>query len=212
MERAFGPEVGRFIQALHEEHGVRFHLGVTAKAIHADRVELSDGTSLPAELVVMGVGVKPRTALAKQAGLTVENGIVTDERLQTSAPGVYAIGDVAQYRDSRTKEFVRVEHWAVAQRQGQAVARILLGTDKPFEDVPFFWSQHYDVSLSYVGHAARWDRVDISGSLEKRDVTVTYSLRGKPLAVLTLGRDRVSLEAEAAMEQGDLQRLAEALA
>lgn len=212
LERVFGAEVGRFIQMLHVDHGVQFHLGLSAKAIHSDRVELTDGTVLPCDLVVMGVGVGPRTSLAKEAGLRVERGIVVNEQLQTSVEGIYAAGDVAQYPDRATGELIRVEHWVAAQRQGQAVARALLGKKEAFHDVPFFWSQHYDVSLSYIGHATQWDRLEIRGSLAERNATVIYRREGRPLAILTLGRDLTSLQAEAALEAGDLSRLEAALA
>lgn len=203
LERVLGEELGRFIQHLHEVHGVRFHLGASPRAIRQQSVELEDGRSVAADLVVLGVGVRPRTALAEQAGLRVENGVVVDDLLRTSAPGIWAAGDSARYPDPRTGKAVRIEHWVVAQRHGQAVARDVLGLGAPFRDVPFFWSQHYDVRLAYVGHVESWDAIEVAGSLAKRDATVIYRRSGRALAVVTIGRDRQSLAIEAAMERGD---------
>jgi len=197
-----GAQVGRFVQQLHEEKGVRFHLGAQLRAIHADAVELESGR-LAADLVVLGVGVKPRTELAQRAGLTVDNGIVVDSRLRTSAPDVWAAGDVARYTEARLGTKVRIEHWAAAQRQGQSVAAGMLGLGVPFNDVPFFWSAHYDVTLSYVGHAGGDAEIEVLGSLEKRDATVVYRVGGNVAAVLNVGRDQQSLEIEAALESKD---------
>jgi NADPH-dependent 2,4-dienoyl-CoA reductase/sulfur reductase-like enzyme len=191
------------VQRIHEQHGVRFRLGQAPKAIHANEVELQDGARFPASLVVMGVGVAPRTALAEAAGLRVDNGIVVDEYLRTSVPDVYAAGDVARVPDARTGESWRIEHFVVAERHGQAAARSMLGVGASFRDVPFFWSQHYDVSLSYVGHAERWDRIEIRGSLTDHDFAAFYVGQGRVRAVVSAGRDFVALQAEAAMEKGD---------
>ena len=121
---------------------------------------------------------------------------------------VWAVGDVARHRDPRTGERVRIEHFVVAERQGQAAARAMLGDERPYVDVPFFWSQHYDVSFSCVGHAARWDHIDTRGSLEARDFAAFYSKSGRVLAVVTVGRDRLGLLAEAAIERSDAEALA----
>ena len=204
LERVMGTQVGRFVQQLHEAKGVRFHLGAKLRGIHADAVELEDGRRLAAEVVVLGVGVKPRIDLAKRAGLEVEDGILVDSRLRTSAPDVWAAGDVARYPEARLGTKIRVEHWQAAERQGQSVARDMLGLGGPFNDVPFFWSQHYDVTLNYIGHAGGDADIEVIGSLEKRDATVVYRRGGKVAAVLTVGRDRQSLEIEAALEQMDL--------
>jgi NADPH-dependent 2,4-dienoyl-CoA reductase/sulfur reductase-like enzyme/nitrite reductase/ring-hydroxylating ferredoxin subunit len=203
LARVLGEEIGAYVRRLHEEHGVRFHLGQTPRAIGADDVELASGARLPADLVVVGVGVAPRTALAEAAGIKTDGGIVVDERLQTNAAGVYAAGDVARYPDARSGAPVRIEHFVVAERQGQAAARAILGSAAPYRDVPFFWSQHYDVSISYVGHAADWDRLETRGSLDARDFAAFYLRGGRVLAVVTVGRDLVSLRAEAALKAGD---------
>ncbi|HTO88734.1 MAG TPA: FAD-dependent oxidoreductase [Thermoanaerobaculia bacterium] len=211
LERVLGPEIGQFVRRLHEQHGVVFRLGVLPKAIRDDRVELASGESIEAELVVLGVGVAPRTALAAKAGLTVGNGIVVDENLRASAPDVYAAGDVALYPERISGEPARIEHWALAERQGQAVARAMLGIGGPFRDVPFFWSQHYDVTICYVGHASSWDAFELRGDLEARSAAAVYRRKGKVLAVATVGRDRESLAVEAAFEQGDAGALERAI-
>jgi NADPH-dependent 2,4-dienoyl-CoA reductase/sulfur reductase-like enzyme/nitrite reductase/ring-hydroxylating ferredoxin subunit len=201
--KVLGPDVGRFLRGLHEQHGVRFHLGQTVTAVDGKAVTLSGGGSLPAELVVVGIGVRPLVGLAEAAGLKTDRGVVVDERLQTSAPGVFAAGDIARYPYGLTGERVRIEHWAVAQRMGHVAALNMLGRRRPFESAPFFWSVHYDAQLSYVGHAESWDTIEINGALEARDCTVAYRRGGKTLAVVTMGRDRVSLDAELALERGD---------
>ncbi len=203
LSRVLGPEVGMLVQRLHEEKGVRFHLGKSPKAIGASSVELDDGTALPCDFVVLGVGVKPRLDIAQRAGLTVDGGVVVDDQLRASAPAIWAAGDVARYPDPRAGERVRIEHWVVAERQGQAVARAMLGSNAPYRDVPFFWSAHYDLTVGYVGHAPRWDRAEVFGSLDKREAAIAYRHQDKVLAVATLNRDKTSLRVEAAMAAGD---------
>jgi len=201
LERVLGPEFGDFVRALHERHGVIFHLGRTAAGVAPGAVLLQGGERIAADFVVAGVGVRPVTALAAKAGLHVENGVVVNAYLETAAPGVFAVGDCARWPDPRGEGLVRIEHWVVAQRQGQAVARVIVGDRTPFTDVPFFWSQHYDVSISYVGHAERWDAIEIEGSLERHDASVHYRAGGRVRAVATIFRDRVSLQEELAMER-----------
>ena len=201
LERALGAELGNVIRSLHEAHGVVFHLGQTARGRERGHVVLQSGERLAADFVVAGVGVGPTVALAERAGLDVDHGIVVDRYLETSAKNVFAVGDVARWPDPRTGARVRVEHWVVAQRQGQAVARVIAGSKAPFADVPFFWSQHYDVAINVVGHADRWDAIEIDGDPQSRDCAVRYKRAGRVLAVATISRDRVSMEAERAMEQ-----------
>jgi len=200
LERVMGPEVGRFIQSLHEKQGVVFHLGQSVTRIEARTVTLGDGTTLDADFIVLGVGVRPAIALAEQAGLAMERGIAVDEYLETSAKGIFAAGDAARWPDRRSGQRIRVEHWVVAERQGQTAARNMLGRRERFDAVPFFWSQHYDTVINYVGHAEQWDRVVIDGSLDGQDCSVAYMKGDQRLALATISRDRESLEAEVAME------------
>jgi NADPH-dependent 2,4-dienoyl-CoA reductase/sulfur reductase-like enzyme/nitrite reductase/ring-hydroxylating ferredoxin subunit len=201
LERVMGAELGSFIQKLHEENGVIFHLQQTAKAIAGGAVTLENGKRLEPDLVVVGIGVRPNVELAERAGLTVDRGVLVDEHLRTTAPDIYAAGDIARWPDPHTGERIRVEHWVVAQRQGQAVARSILGNGNRFNAVPFFWSQHYDVPINYVGHAERWDSLEVDGNIAARDCTVRFKRAGRVLAVATIYRDRQSLEAEVQMEQ-----------
>ena len=201
LERIMGAEVGRFVQGVHADQGVVFHLGCTIARVEGEKITLSDGASFAADIIVLGVGVRPSIALAQQAGLTLDRGVVVNEYLQTSAPGVFAAGDIARWPDPHTGERIRVEHWVVAQRQGQTAARNMLGRREPYATVPFFWSQHYDTVINYVGHAEQWDAVRIDGALAARDCEIAYVRNGRTLAVATVGRDRASLRAELALER-----------
>jgi apoptosis-inducing factor 3 len=200
LERVVGPELGDFIRELHQEHGVVFHLEQKPARLEDGNVMLENGARLPADFVVGGIGVRPNVELAEAAGLAVDRGVLVNERLETDAPGVYAAGDIARWPDPHTGERIRVEHWVVAQRQGQAAARSMLGLEDRFDAVPFFWSQHYDVPINYVGHAERWDAIEIEGDVRGRDCMVRYRRGDRTIAVASIYRDRESLEAEFGME------------
>jgi NADPH-dependent 2,4-dienoyl-CoA reductase/sulfur reductase-like enzyme/nitrite reductase/ring-hydroxylating ferredoxin subunit len=200
MERVFGPQLGDMVRAIHEEHGVTFHLGSTAAAIEGRRVLLKNGGLIDADLVVAGIGVRPRIGLAEKAGLAIDRGVLVDAYLETSAAGIFAAGDIARWPDPRSASPIRVEHWVVAQRQGQTAARNMLGAREKFTDVPFFWSQHYDVAIHYVGHAESWDEVSIEGDPAARDCLVRYKHLGQIMAVVAVQRDIEGLQAELQME------------
>ncbi|MBV9250978.1 MAG: FAD-dependent oxidoreductase [Acetobacteraceae bacterium] len=201
LERIMGAALGDMVRAIHESHGVIFHLGATVSAITSTAVTLSTGQNLDADLVVVGIGVRPEVTLAQQAGLAVDRGVTVDEFLQTSAPDIYAAGDIARWPDWRSGQRIRVEHWVVAERQGQVAAKNILGQRERFDAVPFFWSQHYDTAISYVGHAEQFDRVEVQGDPSAHDCSVSLWHNGKKLAVATVGRDLESLRAEASFEQ-----------
>jgi len=175
-----GLEVGRFIQTLHQAQGVVFHLEQTVSRIDGRTATLKDGSTLDADLIVFGVGVRPATAVAESSGLAVDRGITVNEYLETSVPGIFAAGDVARWPDRRSGERIRIEHWVVAERQGQTAARNMLGLREPFDAVPFFWSQHYDVTINYVGHADEWDAIHVAGTLDSRDCSVTFTRGDRP--------------------------------
>jgi len=201
MERILGPAMGDLVRSLHEEKGVIFHLEDSPVAIEAKQVKLKSGKSLDADLVVMGVGVRPRLSLAEKAGLAVDRGLVVNAQLQTSAPGIFAAGDIAKWPDTHSGQAIRVEHWVVAERQGQTAALNMLGHGQAFDAVPFFWSQHYDVPINYVGHAEKWDAIAVEGDIAGKDCLVRYKLGGRTLAAASIYRDVASLQAEVAMER-----------
>jgi NADPH-dependent 2,4-dienoyl-CoA reductase/sulfur reductase-like enzyme/nitrite reductase/ring-hydroxylating ferredoxin subunit len=200
FQRVLGPEIGTFVREVHESHGVVFHFGTSVARIDGRRVTLNDGSSIDADFTVIGVGVRPAIKLAEQAGLAIDRGVRVNEYLETSAPGIFAAGDIARWPDPHSADRVRVEHWVVAERQGQVAALNMLGQKQRFDAVPFFWSQHYDLTINYVGHAETWDAIDIDGSLSSRDCAVTYKRDGRTLAVASISRDLQSLKAEHELE------------
>jgi apoptosis-inducing factor 3 len=199
MERILGPQMGDFLRALHEEHGVIFHLQNTAGAIDGQQVKLKDGGALEADFVVVGIGVRPRIELAGGAGLAVDRGVLVNSYLETTAPGLFAAGDIARWPDSRTGDAIRVEHWVVAERHGEVAALNMLGRREKFDAIPFFWSQHYDVQINYVGHADKWDELKIEGDIPRKDCLLRFMREGRTLAVASIFRDVESLQAELAM-------------
>ena len=201
MEKLLGPELGEIIRALHEEKGVRFHLRDTVKAFEKGKVVLESGAGFNADFAIMGVGVRPRMELAQSAGLELDRGVRVNSHLETSSPGIYAAGDIARWPDRHSGAAIRVEHWVVATRQGQSAARNMLGQPEEFTAVPFFWSQHYDMPINYVGHAESWDEIAVEGDLRARDGLVRLRRGGRTMAVASLYRDMESLQAEAVMEQ-----------
>jgi len=201
LEKVLGAELGDFIRGVHEGKGVKFHFGQTAASIEKGAVVLANGERLNADLIVAGIGVRPNLTLAEQAGLALDRGIVVDEFLETSAKGIFAAGDIARFPFAYTGDRIRVEHWVVAERQGQAAARNMLGNEEKFGDIPFFWSNHYDVALAYTGHAEKWDEITVDGSIADQDCAVRYQLGGKTLAIVTMGRDKENLETELEMER-----------
>ena len=201
MERVLGPQMGDFVRSLHEEHGVVFHLEDTPTAIEGGTLRLKSAGTIEADFVVVGVGVRPRVTLAEQAGLALDRGVLVDAFLKTSAPGVFAAGDIVRWPDPHSGENIRVEHWVVAERQGQTAARNMLGYGEEFTDVPFFWSQHYDVPINYIGHAEKWDELVIEGEISGKDCLLRYKRNGRARAVASIFRDAENLRAEVAMER-----------
>jgi NADPH-dependent 2,4-dienoyl-CoA reductase/sulfur reductase-like enzyme/nitrite reductase/ring-hydroxylating ferredoxin subunit len=202
LARVMGEALGRWVRGLHEAAGIVFHLERSVRAWADGRLALEGGGSIEADFVVLGVGVRPRIELAQAAGLAVDKGIVVDDRLRTSAPGVYAAGDVARFPDAHTAQPIRIEHWVHAERQGQHVARMILGEDAPFTDTPFFWSAHQDATIRYVGHAEAFDPPTMEGSLERRDAEARFFEGDRLAALATVGRDLRALETDAALERG----------
>src|SRR6185369_6911687 len=165
------------------------------------KVTLNGGGTLEADFIVLGVGVRPDLTLAQNAGVAIDRGIVVNEYLETSQPGIFAAGDNTRWPDPHSGQNIRVEHWVVAMRQGQTVAKNILGQKRKFDVVPFFWSQHYDVAINYVGHAEKWEKTEIEGDPSKGNCKVTYFQSSRPLAVATISRDLENLQSEFAMEK-----------
>jgi len=201
LEKVLGCELGNLVRETHEANGVKFHLGKTPKKIGDGYVELDDGTRLDCDLVVVGVGVRPNTKLAQQAGIATDNGVLVNEFLETNVPGIFAAGDIARWPDPRAGR-IRVEHWVVAERQGQTAARNILGAREPFVAPPFFWSNHFDLHIHYVGHAGANDRARVVGNLQAKNASVIFRSGEKVTAVASVGRDRENLLAEVALERG----------
>jgi 3-phenylpropionate/trans-cinnamate dioxygenase ferredoxin reductase component len=186
LERVLGPEVGAVYRDLHADHGVELYMGTGVDAIRGgdavEEVHTADGRSIPADLVVVGVGVTPRVELARDAGLEVADGVVVDEHLATSAPGVYAAGDVAAAWHPVLGARIRVEHWANALHQGPAAARNMLGVPTPYDRIPYFFSDQYDLGMEYSGYASGNDRVVFRGDPAKREFIAFWLRDGQVVA------------------------------
>jgi apoptosis-inducing factor 3 len=202
LEKVLGRGLGQLIRETHEEHGVKFHLGRTPAVIQDRHLQLDDGTVVDCDLVVVGIGVRPNTSLAEAAGIATEDGILVNEFLETNVPGIFAAGDIARWPDPRAGR-IRVEHWVVAERQGQTAARNILGARERFVGPPFFWSNHFDVAIRYVGHGTRDDRAIMSGDLKAKDASVIFRAGEKLTAVASVSRDLENLKAEVALERGE---------
>jgi NADPH-dependent 2,4-dienoyl-CoA reductase/sulfur reductase-like enzyme/nitrite reductase/ring-hydroxylating ferredoxin subunit len=202
LQKILGRELGKSIRETHEKHGVKFHLGRAPAMIRERHVQLDDGTTLDCDLVVVGIGVRPNIALAEKAGVATNNGVLVDEFLETNIPGIFAAGDIARWPDPRAG-LIRVEHWVVAEREGQTAARNILGAREAFVIPPFFWSNHFDVAIRYVGHGSRDDRAVVSGDLQAKDASVIFRAGDKLTAVASVGRDLENLKAELALERGE---------
>jgi len=201
LERVLGAELGNLVRKVHQDKGVQFLLGHTVKAVEQNFVTLDDGTRLDADMVVAGIGVRPNLVLAESAGLTLDNGLAVNEFLETSVSGIFAAGDVARWPDAYSEARLRVEHWVVAERQGQVAARNMLGNRDRFDDIPYFWSAHYDkLSIAYTGHVEKWDETRIEGDVANMDCAVAYMVGGKRRAMATINRDRRNLQAEVELE------------
>ena len=196
-----GHDVALFFKTLHENHGVRFHLGRTARGWDGRMLLLDDGTSIDADLFLLGIGVRPNVGLAKAAGILVQDGILVDAQMQTSIPGIYAAGDVANYPELGTNGRVRVEHWAAAQQQGRIAAYNMLGDARPFDRIPFFWTEQYGTALRFSGYAGEWTEVSIDGFLAERSFTARYFDGWRMRASASVGRDRENLEEEVRLEE-----------
>jgi apoptosis-inducing factor 3 len=202
LEKVLGRELGSLIRETHEANGVKFHLGRKPVAIQDRYVQLDDGTKLDCDLVVVGIGVHPNTAIAEQAGIATDNGVLVNEFLETNVPGIFAAGDIARWPDPRAGR-IRVEHWVVAQRQGQTAARNILGAQEAFDLPPFFWSNHFDLHIHYVGHGSSDDRSTVSGNVKAKDASVIFRAGENVTAVASIGHDVENLKAEVALERGN---------
>ena len=201
MERVLGPQMGDFVRALHEEHGVIFHLGDTVIAIDGKRATLKSGGTIEAEIVVVGVGVRPRLALAEQAGLALDRGVMVNATLETSIPGIYAAGDIARWPDPHASENIRVEHWVVAERQGQTAARNMLGQREIVRRGAVLLEPALRRADQLCRSRRAWDEIAIDGDIAAKDCLLQYKRKGRVLAVASIYRDLASLKAELAMER-----------
>jgi 3-phenylpropionate/trans-cinnamate dioxygenase ferredoxin reductase subunit len=190
LERVLGAEVGTMFRDLHAENGVELHMGVNVEAFRgsaaAEEVLLEDGTTVSGDLFLVAIGVSPRTELAETAGLTLDNGVLVDQHLATSAAGIWAAGDVANAYHPLFDARIRLEHWSAALNQGPAAAKNMLGQDVDYARVPYFFSDQYDLGLEYNGYAPHWDRVVYRGDRASREVIVFWLNAGVPVAGMNI--------------------------
>ncbi|MGZ4145498.1 MAG: NAD(P)/FAD-dependent oxidoreductase [Actinomycetota bacterium] len=205
LVRALGEQIGRIHGEIHRENGVRLHTAIRVEGFEGDdrvrRVNTSEGP-FEADVVVVGVGIAPNVELAQDAGLEVKNGIVVDELCRTSAPDVFAAGDIANHPNPYMGEHIRVEHWQNAQNQGAAAARAMLGGTEPFAEVPWFWSDQYDLNLQMAGHPLRWDELVFRGDVDARKFSAFYLDHGKLVAAVGFNKGKDVRGARALIEAG----------
>ena len=206
LKRALGEELGAIYRDVHRDHGSELLLGQGVAAFEGggavERVRTHDGRTIDCSFVVVGVGVQPRTDLAAAAGLAVDNGVLVDPRLQTSAEGIYAAGDVANHEHPLFGR-LRVEHWANALNQGPAAARSMLGSEEPYERLPYFFSDQYDVGMEYSGYAASWDKVVFRGDTAARKFIAFWLRGGRVLAGMNVNVWDVTEPIQALIRSGE---------
>jgi|ERR1700733_308206 NADPH-dependent 2,4-dienoyl-CoA reductase/sulfur reductase-like enzyme/nitrite reductase/ring-hydroxylating ferredoxin subunit len=201
LEKVFGRELSTLILETHVKKGVSLHLGSEVDQIEEEQILLRSGERVKADIVVVGIGVAPRLELAEATGLAIDRGVLVNSHLQTDDPNILSAGDIARWPDPHTGESIRVEHWAVAERQGQVAGANMVGGSEIFAMVPFFWTKHFDLSIRYVGHAETWDETLVEGDLSRREALVRFRRAGRDLAIATVERDKECLLAELEMER-----------
>jgi NADPH-dependent 2,4-dienoyl-CoA reductase/sulfur reductase-like enzyme len=193
FEKIFGSEIGQMLQAEHEQNGVQFQLGTHVKAIDGnDRVSgvtLENDVQLPADLVVIGIGVSPATDFIQGLKLAEDGAVIVDEHLQ-AADDIYAAGDIAQYPDWLTGKPMRIEHWRVACQQGRITGFNAAGRATLYRSIPYFWTAQFGVKLRYVGHTSKWDDIIVDGDIQKQTFIAYYVKEGRILAAAGVNRDQ----------------------
>ena len=202
LEGVLGRELGEIYAAIHRDHGVEVLTGTGVESVDAGRIRLAGGRELECDHIVVGIGVVPRTGLAEAAGLDLDNGIVVDNRLRTSAAQVFAAGDVANAWHPLFNRRLRVEHWHNALEQGPAAARSMLGTGEPYDRVPYFFSDQYEVGMEYAGHATEWDEVVFRGDVEAREFIAFWVKDGRLLAGMNVNVWDVTDDIQAVIRSG----------
>ncbi|HEU4510886.1 MAG TPA: FAD-dependent oxidoreductase [Pyrinomonadaceae bacterium] len=205
FEKILGPQIGRLFQDIHEEHGIKFKLGTSVSGFDGETkvtaVVLENGERLDADLVVVGIGVKPNTDFVEGLMLHHDGGVMVDEHM-CAADDVYAAGDIAWFPNPFTHERQRIEHWRTAMQQGRIAAHNMAGKKTPYDSVPFFWTRQFDVGLLYVGHAQQWEEIVYHGDLSRRDFIAFYVMQNRVLAVAGMNRDQEMAAAEELMRLG----------